>query len=155
MKTISKKYNKPGKHEITIPFDKEGQEKAWLGVVDARAEGEYELEILAWHTVPSTGGRITVRGVVGKGASLTVRGMIKIEKQAQKIDDFLEIRILLLDPSARATAEPKLEIEADDVRASHAASVGKIDETQILYLASRGLSEKQAREEIVKGFLGV
>lgn len=154
MNKITEKYNQPGEYKVEILFDLVGEQKEWLGIVDARQAGNYVLEVAALHKAKETGGRITIRAVVGKGATLTVTGLIKIEKQAQNIDDFLEIRILLIDPTARATAEPRLEIEADEVKASHAASVGKIDEEQVLYLMSRGMSEEQAKSEIVDGFLG-
>lgn len=153
MNKITKKYDKPGEYRVEIPFAKAGEQKRWLGIVDAREPGQYQLDVTALHAEPETGGKITVRGVVGGGATLQVTGMIKIRKRAQKVDDFLEIRILLLDTTARATAEPKLEIEADNVKASHAASVGKIDEEQMLYLMSRGLSPERAEREIIKGFL--
>jgi Fe-S cluster assembly protein SufD len=147
------KYEKPGKYEEVITFNEKGEERQWIGIVDAREKGEYTLHVVGHHTTEQTRGRVTIHGVVGAGATLTVTGMIKIEKQAQHTDDFLEIRILLLDKTAHATAEPKLEIEADDVKASHAASVGKIDEEQVLYLMSRGLDKARAEEEIVRGFL--
>lgn len=154
MKKIIKKYDKPGKWEIVIPFGREGLEQEFLGIVDAREPGEYELRVVAEHNVPNTKGRITVRAVAGSHAQVKVFGMIKIKKEAQKTDDFLELRVLMLDKTAKATAEPELEIEANEVKASHAASVGQVDSEQILYLMSRGLSEESAKEEIVKGFLG-
>lgn len=153
MKKTLAKFDKPGEYSIEIPFSREGEQKEWLGIVDAREPGVYRLDVTALHTAPDTGGRITVRGVVGPGASLDLSGLIKIVRDAQHIDDFLELRVLLLDSTSRATAEPKLEIEADDVKASHAASVGKIDDEMILYLQSRGMSHDQACSEIVKGWL--
>lgn len=153
MKRITEKYDKPGKYTVEIPFRSAGEQKEWLGIVDARMPGVYTLDVTALHTAPETGGRITVRGVVGRGASLDLSGLIKITKDAQHIDDFLELRVLLLDKTSHATAEPKLEIEADDVKASHAASVGKIDDELILYLQSRGLAEDAAREEVIKAWL--
>lgn len=154
MKITTVKYDAPGKYEAEILFADQGVQRKWQGIVDARKPGLYELNVTAIHTAPQTGGRITVRSVVGRDAELKLTGMIKIAKQAQEVDDFLELRVILLDKSARATAEPKLEIEADNVKASHAASVGKIDEEQILYLKSRGLTEERAKQEIVNGFLG-
>lgn len=155
MTKIVKRYNIPGKWEVFIPFEKEGEEIQWVGIVDAREPGEYELHVTADHKVRKTKGRITVRAVAGAGANVKVFGMIKIRKEAQETDDFLELRVLTLDKTARAVAEPELEIEANNVKASHAASVGQIDREQTLYLMSRGLSEERARDEIVVGWLGV
>jgi len=153
MKKIIMKYDKPGKWEIVVPFEKIGEKKEWVAIVDARISGDYELLVTADHSVPKTNGRITIRAVVGARARLILKGMIRIRKDAQETDDFLELRVLTLDKTAIATVEPELEIEANNVKASHAASVGSIDKEQILYLMSRGLSEKQAMNEIVEGFL--
>ena len=155
MTRIVKKYSKPGKWEVVIPFEKEGERVEWMGIVDAREPGEYELRVMADHKAPQTQGRITVRAVVGAGAHVKITGIIKIRKIAQETDDFLELRVLTLDKTARAVVEPELEIEANNVKASHAASVGQVDKEQVLYLMSRGLSGERAREEIVRGFLGV
>ncbi len=155
MTKIIKKYSKPGKWEITIPFEKVGESIEWLGVIDAREHGEYELRVVADHKVEGTKGRITVKAVAGKGANVKVFGMIKIRKEAQNTDDYLELRVLTLDKTSRAVAEPELEIEANNVKASHGASVGPVDKEQLLYLKSRGLSKEKAIEEIVTGYLGV
>lgn len=155
MKKNVKKYDKPGKWEVIIPFEKMGEEIEWVGIMDAREGGEYELRVVADHRVAQTKGRITVRAVVGPDAKVKIKGMIKIRKEAQETDDFLELRVLTLDKSARAVAEPELEIEANNVKASHAASVGQVDKEQILYLMSRGLSRDKAQVQIVEGWLGV
>lgn len=155
MKKILKRYDQPGKWEVTIPFEKVGEKINWLGILDARSPGEYELRVVADHQVEATTGRITVRAVVGKDANVKVFGMIKIRKEAQNTDDYLELRVLTLDKSSRAIAEPELEIEANNVKASHGASVGAVDKEQILYMMSRGLSQEMARDEVVHGWLGV
>lgn len=155
MNKVIKMFDQPGKWEVVIPFEKEGEEREFLGIIDARQAGEYELRVVADHKARGTKGKITVRAVAGAGANVKVYGMIKIAKEAQESDDFLELRVLMLDKTARAVAEPKLEIEANNVKASHAASVGQVDSEQILYLMSRGLSEDLAQEQIVNGWLGV
>jgi Fe-S cluster assembly protein SufD len=153
MRKIVKRYDKPGKWEVVIPFEKAGEELTWIGIVDARQSGEYELSVVADHKVERTKGRITVRAVAGAGANVKITGMIKIRKEAQETDDYLELRVLTLDKTARAVAEPELEIEANNVKASHGASVGSVDKEQILYMMSRGLSENKARDEVIRGFL--
>lgn len=147
------KITKPGLNDFVIKFDKEGQEREWLGIVDARAEGEYELTVVASHTVPGTKGRVTVRAVCGEKSSVKLKGIIRIAKEAQETDDFLELRVLTLGPLSRATAEPELEIMVNNVKASHAASVGRIDLSQLRYLQSRGLSRQVAQEQIISGWL--
>ncbi len=155
MKSVVKKFNKPGHCEIVIPFDKEGMEQEWTGIVDARAPGEYSLTVIAEHSVAKTRGRVTIRAVCGENSVVKLKGIIRIEKDAQETDDFLELRVLTLGAKARATGDPELEIEANNVKASHAASVGPVDSDQMLYLRSRGLSKDIAEEQIIRGWLGV
>ncbi len=155
MKQVVKQYNQPGKWEIEIPLDKVGEAIGWVGIVDAREPGEYKLQVVADHRVMGTKGRITVKAVVGANARVAIKGVIKIAKEAQETDAFLEIRVLLLDSTAYATADPELEIEANNVKASHAASIGQIDSEQVMYLMSRGLSMEDAKSTIINGFLGV
>jgi len=145
--------NKPGKYEIELSLNKEGEKHEWLGVIDAREEGEYELSLVMSHLVAETFGRVMIKGVAENGARIKVRGLVKIFKQAQNTDSFLSIAILLLDKKSSAVAVPELEIEANRVKASHSASVGKIDEEQLFYLKSRGISEKESKNIIIKGFI--
>jgi Fe-S cluster assembly protein SufD len=145
--------NKPGKYKIQLRLSKEGEKFVWVGVIDAREAGEYELDLVMTHKVANTHGRVEVRGVVENGARVRVKGLIKIEKQAQDTDSFLSMKILLMDKQSGATAEPELEILANKVKASHSASVGKIDEEQLFYLSSRGIIGQEAKEMIVKGFI--
>jgi Fe-S cluster assembly protein SufD len=152
---IIKRYDHPGKWEVVLPFAKTGEDKEWMGIIDARQPGEYEIIVTAEHLVPKTKGRITVRAVCGVDAHVKIKGIIRINKKAQETDDFLELRVLMLGKTARAIVEPELEIEANNVKASHAASVGQVDEEQVMYLMSRGLSRDRAQEQIVNGWLGV
>lgn len=116
---------------------------------------------LAYFCGPILGGYIASFGdravVIGSGAhaKLTIKGVIKIAKEAQETEAFLEMRVLLVDSTAYAKADPELEIEANNVKASHAASIGQIDPEQVMYLMSRGLSMEDAKSTIINGFLGV
>lgn len=145
--------NKPGEHKIRLKLEKEGEKLEWLGLIDARIAGEYLLDLVMSHEVPNTFGRVQIRGVASDGARVRVKGLVKINREAQNTDSFLSMKVLLLDKKSGATVDPELEIEADRVKASHAAAVGKIDEEQIHYLASRGVEETEAKEIIIKGFL--
>ena len=78
--------------------------------------------------------------------------MIKVDSEAQKTDGYQRNDNLLLSPEARADSIPGLEIEADDVRCTHGATAGKVDEEMIFYARSRGLTRKEAIRTIVAGF---
>lgn len=144
---------RPGRHQITIPFEKEGEEIEVLGIVKADRPGDYDVEVVVDHLVGKTFGRVSVKAIAKNGARVKLSGMIKIREGANGVDDFLELRCLILDEKSTATAEPKLEIEANEVKASHAATVSKIDEEQLFYLTSRGISRIESEEMIVSGFL--
>lgn len=146
--------DKPGKKKVKMDFNRVGEEKELIGLVLGREKGEYELEIVVDHLKGKTFGRVMIRGIAKNKADVKVTGTIIIGKYAQGVDDFLEMKLLLLDDQSRAWAEPRLEIEANDVKASHAAAVGQVDQEQKFYLQSRGLNDKQAEDLLVEGFLG-
>jgi Fe-S cluster assembly protein SufD len=105
------------------------------------------------HAAPNTNSDLAFRGVLAGGATAVWRGMIRVDPGAQGTDAFQESRNLLLSTDAHADAIPGLEIEADDVRCTHAAAVAQIDRDQLFYLTSRGLDPAEAKSLIIEGFL--
>ena len=93
------------------------------------------------------------KAVVEDGGSLDLRGKIIIEKNAYGSDVFLKMQVLLLGENAKAVVVPELEILCNEVKAGHAASIGSVDENQIFFLMSRGLSRAEAIELLIKAFL--
>lgn len=85
-------------------------------------------------------------------AKSVYRGLIKIEKKAQKTNSYLANHILKLSGKTLANSIPSLKIDANDVKAGHAATIGQIDEEQIFYLMARGLPKEEAEKLIVEGF---
>lgn len=104
------------------------------------------------HNAPNTQSDLLYKDVVRDRARCIWRGMIKVAKAAQKTDGYQRNDGLLLSELARVDAIPGLEIEADDVRCTHGATVGRVDEEQLLYAMCRGLSRKEAMHMIVSGF---
>ncbi len=153
MKIQRFKLDKPGEIELIVPFLEPHDEQEVLGVISAMEPGVYKVRVVSDHQASNTFGRIVIKGVAANGARVVVDGMVKIGKEARRTDSFLEMRILLLDKKSSAVAEPKLEIENNDVKASHAATVGKIDDDQLFYLESRGINLDEAKKIIVEGFL--
>jgi Fe-S cluster assembly protein SufD len=105
------------------------------------------------HAGEDTNSDLAFRGVLGDRATAVWRGMIRVDPGAQRTDAFQESRNLLLSDKAHADAIPGLEIEADDVRCTHAAAVAQVDAEQLFYLRSRGVSEAEAKRLVVEGFL--
>jgi Fe-S cluster assembly protein SufD len=105
------------------------------------------------HAAPNTFSDLAFRGVLAAGSTAVWRGMIRVDPGAQGTDAFQESRNLLLSTEAHADAIPGLEIEADDVRCTHAAAIAQIDRDQLFYLTSRGLDPAAAKQLIIEGFL--
>ncbi len=104
------------------------------------------------HQVPHTQSDLLFKAALKDKARSVYTGMIRIAKEAQKADAYQTNRNLLLSPQAKAHTIPMLEILADDVRCSHGATVGSLDEDQRFYLMSRGLNRGEAERIIVEGF---
>lgn len=105
------------------------------------------------HNAPHTLSRTLLRGVADGRSNLELAGTIIVKPGAQHINAFLTENILLLSDTAVAHATPNLEIEAHEVKCSHAATLSKIPEEYIFYLQSRGLTREQAAAMIIDGFL--
>jgi Fe-S cluster assembly protein SufD len=130
-----------------------GSEARVTGGYAGRAGQHLDYDTTQEHSAPNTISDLAFRGVLAAEATAVWRGMIRVDPGAQGTDAFQESRNLLLSPDAHADAIPGLEIEADDVRCTHAAAVAQIDRDQLFYLTSRGLSRAEAKGLVIEGFL--
>jgi Fe-S cluster assembly protein SufD len=105
------------------------------------------------HAAQHTTSDLAFRGVLADRATAVWRGMIRVDPGAQQTDAFQESRNLLLSTDAHADAIPGLEIEANDVRCTHAAAVAQVDRDQLFYLRTHGLDEATAKRLIIEGFM--
>jgi Fe-S cluster assembly protein SufD len=105
------------------------------------------------HAAEDTTSDLAFRGVLADRSTAVWRGMIRVDPGAQRTDAFQESRNLLLSTKAHADAIPGLEIEADDVRCTHAAAVAQVDPEQLYYLRTHGLGEAEGKRLVVEGFL--
>jgi Fe-S cluster assembly protein SufD len=104
------------------------------------------------HNAANTTSDLLYKDVVRDTARCVWRGMIKVAKDAQKSDGYQRNDGLLLSDTCRVDAIPGLEIEADDVRCTHGATAGRVDEEQLFYGMCRGLTRSEAMHMIVTGF---
>lgn len=112
----------------------------------------HDIITKTFHLVPNTTNNILVKGVLTDQSSSIYRGLIRIEKNAQQTLSYMGAHTLLLSDKAKSNNIPSLEIEANDVKATHGSSVGQVDEEKLFYLMSRGLDRKSAEAVIVEGF---
>jgi Fe-S cluster assembly protein SufD len=116
-----------------------------------------ERQVLSYYTQQThkalnTRSDLLYKDVLRDTARVIWRGMIRVDPGAQRTDGYQRNDSLMLSPDARADAIPGLEIEADDVRCTHGATVGRVDADQIFYCMARGMSRYEAMHMIVEGF---
>jgi Fe-S cluster assembly protein SufD len=128
---------------------------------DARVTGAYathgrqhiDFDTTQEHAAPNTTSDLAFRGVLQGRSSAVWKGNIIVDPGAQKTDAFQESRNLLISKRAHADAIPGLEIQANDVRCTHAAAIAQVDPDQLYYLRSRGLPNAAAQRLVIEGFL--
>jgi Fe-S cluster assembly protein SufB len=105
------------------------------------------------HGAPYTSSRIISKSISKNGGRASYRGLLKVAHGAKGSKSNVVCDALILDPRSRSDTYPYIEIDEDDVKIGHEASVSKIGEEQLFYLMSRGLSEAEASTMIVSGFI--
>jgi Fe-S cluster assembly protein SufD len=128
---------------------------------DARVTGAYatharqhvDFDTTQEHAAPNTTSDLAFRGVLQGRSTAVWKGNIIVDPGAQKTDAFQESRNLLLSKRAHADAIPGLEIQANDVRCTHAAAIAQLDADQLFYLRAHGLPNDTARRLVIEGFL--
>lgn len=117
------------------------------------AEEEFDLQTVVEHLDKSSVSEIIVRAVLLGKSSINFAGKVIIPGTAQRSETDLRFQTLLLSPYAQARTIPSLEIIANDVKAGHSASVGRLDEELLFYLQTRGFDKSSASELLIEGFL--
>ena len=112
-----------------------------------------DLTSMIHHAAPDGSSRQTVKTVLSDAGQGVFQGKILVDRVAQKTDGYQMNQALLLSEKAQINSKPELEIYADDVKCSHGATVGALDDEQLFYLRSRGVPEAQARDILVRAFL--
>lgn len=139
--------------EYIVKLVGEGASVQILGVLVGRKNDDFTIRTVQHHLAPNTRSDLLIKTVLFDETHLDYDGLIKIEKKARGSDAFQRNENLLMDKNVVAQSKPELEIEADSVRCTHAATIGKINEEQLFYLQTRGLSRRKAEEVLIDGFL--
>lgn len=131
-----------------------GARSELLGLYFGDSDQHFDHNTSQDHVAPNTTSDLLFKGALDERSRSVFRGIIRVHPDAQRTDAYQTNRNLLLSENARADSLPNLEIEADDVRCSHGATVGELDKELLFYLMSRGMSRQRAERLVVQGFLG-
>jgi Fe-S cluster assembly protein SufD len=123
-----------------------------LGLYIADGTQHFDNQTLQDHIAPHASSNLLFKGALNDTGRSVFRGLIRVHPKAQRTDAYQTNRNLILSDGARADSLPNLEIQADDVRCSHAATVGQLDEEEVFYLLSRGIPKPEAVRLVVFGF---
>ncbi|MEJ7791364.1 MAG: Fe-S cluster assembly protein SufD [Gaiellaceae bacterium] len=144
--------SKRGKTRIQNDLAGPGATSRVTGAYFADGAQHLDYDTFQEHIAPNTTSDFAFKGALRDSSSTVWRGMIRVEKNAQKTNAYQENRNLLLSMDAHADSIPGLEILANDVRCTHGATLGQVDREQLFYLMTRGLSRQEAERLIVRGF---
>ncbi len=138
--------------KIDTNFNGKGSSCNNFGVFLGKGKEHIDFTTNMYHNTENTTNEVLVDGILKDESTSVYRGLIRIEKEAQKTYSYLANHILKLGDKTLANSIPSLKIEANDVKASHGATVGQIDEEHLFYLMARGLSREEAERLVVEGF---
>ena len=141
-------------HDLASEVWWEGGESTVDWIFLAREKQHYDLRVRNIFHSSHGRGEVTMKGVACSRARVGCHGAIVIGEDGDGTSTHLTQHVLMLDASAKVDAVPALEIKTNDVKASHSATVTKVSEEDLFYMASRGLQLDAARRIYIEGFLG-
>jgi Fe-S cluster assembly protein SufD len=144
--------SKSGKVRIQNDLAGQGATSRVTGAYFVDGTQHLDFDTFQEHIAPNTTSDFAFKGALNDKASSVWRGMIRVEKDAQKTNAYQENRNLMLSETAHADSIPGLEILANDVRCTHGATLGQVDREQLFYAMARGLTRADAERLIVRGF---
>lgn len=137
----------------TITLAEPGAKVQFQGLLLGQDAQNLALDVTVVHAAHQTESQVVIKSALTESAKVDIKGLVKVEQGAKGTKTWLAAHLLLLSDKAKGLAIPSLEILENDIKAGHATTVGRLDEMQLFYLMSRGLSKKQAKHLIVSGFL--
>ena len=141
------------KSQINVNLNGEESACAWHLASLANEKDEKSFDVSVFHNTKNTYCKLDNYGVCLGESKLTFSGICKINEGCSGSKAHQNAKIMVFDEACKGIAKPILKIDENDIEASHAAVVGKINDDHLFYLTSRGLSESQAKELITLGYL--
>jgi len=132
----------------------EGSRSVMLSVNPASGEREIDQRTFQDHFAPRATSDLLYHNALADASRTIFAGLIKVEEGAHETDAYQKVRNLMLSDEAEANSMPGLEILADNVRCTHGATSGELNEDELFYMMARGIPPKQAAQLIVRGFFG-
>ena len=130
----------------------ENAESHSQGIIFGDHDQCFDVNTETIHTASRTKCNMMTRVVLNDNAKAVYRGLVRVNPKAVKCEGYQKNDTILLSELAEADAVPNLEIENNDVKCSHGATISQIDEMKLFYMMSRGIDEKSAKKQIVEGF---
>jgi Fe-S cluster assembly protein SufD len=140
------------KSRLDCSLDGAGAEAFLNGIYLSRERQHMDVRTVQRHRAPNAASRAFYKGALKDRSRSIYQGLIEVEPVASKTDAFLTDRNLILNDGARADSIPSLRIDTNDVKCSHGSTTGKIDEAQVFYLMTRGLSRSEAEQMLILGY---
>jgi Fe-S cluster assembly protein SufD len=135
-------------------LDGEGAECTLNGLYLADGETVVDTHTTIDHAQPHCPSHEVYKGILGGRSRAVFNGKIIVRQDAQKTDAKQTNKALLLSDDAQIDTKPQLEIFADDVKCTHGAAIGQLDEDAMFYLRARGIGEVEARSLLIHAFAG-
>ena len=142
-----------GEASIDLILNKQGISAELFALFALKGSENVFLSTRSVHKVPHTTCTINVKGALFDSSVSNYIGKIIIEKPAQQTTSYLEDNILSIGNKTRNASQPILEIEADDVKASHGATVAQFSQEELFYFQTRGIGKEKAAQFLAAGFL--
>lgn len=139
--------------DVAVDLVGEGAEVSLKGLYLCGGDERVNFRILMHHRAPGCVSRQLFNGIAGGSSHVTFEGRIIVAPDAQKTEAYQENHNIVLSDLAHAETMPQLEIYADDVKCSHGATVGRLDEEALFYMRTRGVPEKDAKVLQMLSFL--
>lgn len=131
--------------KLDLTLSGEGAEANVYGVYVCGGEEKVNISVDMRHNVPHCNSRQLFKGMAGGSSRVDFYGKIIVAKDAQKTEAYQENHNLLLSDTAKVDSKPQLEIYADDVKCSHGATIGRLNEEEQFYMRSRGITLEDAK----------
>lgn len=142
-----------GRHDLRVELQESGAECDLNAVTVTKDKQHFDHHTAIDHIAPHCNSNENYRCIADDKSQIVFNGRIHIHRDAQKTLGAMSNKNLLLSSEAEIDSKPELEIYADDVKCAHGTTIGQLNETEVYYLKTRGMSDEQARQMLTLGFV--